>query len=344
MPSTPPRWDLTNVYPALESPEFKAAVAQVSQLIADFDVYLNKHTETAVTPPKELADAASGIVDRFNKLATLAGTIFPYISSFVSTNSYDNTAKRTFSEFYMVMVRLEALQNRVKTWIKTVAPALPQMLQIPGSAREHAFFINETAEQTKYMMSEAEENLASELSLSGDVAWSNLQGTVTSQIPVDFELDGEVKKLPITALINLRTHPDESVRRRAFEAEMKVWDTVREPLAAAMNGVKGTAITLNRHRGRVDALHPSIDQSRIDRSTLEAMLSAMQDSFPLFRKYYHAKAKLIGKEKLAWWDIYAPVGKTDTIYSYEDAKALILTNFRKFSGSLCKTRLRSQLD
>jgi oligoendopeptidase F len=86
---------------------------------------------------------------------------------------------------------------------------------------------------------------------------------------VDFELDGEVKKLPMPALINLHSHPDESVRRRAYEAEMKAWDSVREPLAGAMNGVKGTTHTLNVHRGRKDSLHARSTRARIDRPTLE---------------------------------------------------------------------------
>ena len=64
---------------------------------------------------------------------------------------------------------------------------------------------------------------------------------------------------------------------------------MREPLAACMNGVKGYVNVLNRRRGRKDALHPAIDQSRIDRLTLEAMMSAMQAYFPTFRKYLRLK-------------------------------------------------------
>ena len=56
---------------------------------------------------------------------------------------------------------------------------------------------------------------------------------------VDFELDGQVHTLPMPALINLHSHPDEEVRRRAYEAELKAWKTVEGPLCAAMNGVKG---------------------------------------------------------------------------------------------------------
>jgi pepF/M3 family oligoendopeptidase len=136
------------------------------------------------------------------------------------------------------------------------------------------------------------------------------------------------------ALINLRSHPDEDVRRRGYEAENIAWNTLKEPLAAAMNGIKGEVNTLNAHRGRKDALHESIDQSHIDRETLEAMLSAMQDSFPMFRKYFKSKAKRLGKEKLPWWDIYAPVGNSNITYSFEEAREFILEQFGTFSPRL----------
>ena len=82
-----------------------------------------------------------------------------------------------------------------------------------------------------------------------------LQGTITSQLSVDFELDGKIQKLPMPALINLRSHPDEPTRRRGYEAENIAWEEVKETLAACMNGVKGEALTLNKKRRREDAVH-----------------------------------------------------------------------------------------
>ena len=79
----------------------------------------------------------------------------------------------------------------------------------------------------------------------------------------------------------------------------------------------------------------------MDRKTLDAMLSAMRDSFPMFRKYFNAKAGKIGKEKLAWWDIYAPVGKTNKVYSFDEARNFILENFGKFSPELSASAKRA---
>jgi pepF/M3 family oligoendopeptidase len=166
------------------------------------------------------------------------------------------------------------------------------------------------------------------------MAWNKLHGVVTSQLSVEVEVDGKVQKLPMPAVINLRSHPDEPTRRRGYEAEMQAWPKIQESLAACMNGVKGTVNTLNKHRGRKDALHSSLDQARIDSDTLEAMLDAMQSAFPTIRRYFHSKAKRIDKEQLAWWDLFAPVGKLSSHYSYDEAHRFILEQFEGFSPEL----------
>ncbi|HJR80104.1 MAG TPA: M3 family oligoendopeptidase [Anaerolineales bacterium] len=331
-----PRWDLSNVYPSLESEEFKAAVDDYKTQVAELQDYFDEVVAKAKaqTAPKELASIIGDIVDRFNSAQTLSDTIVPFIDSYVTTDSRDKLAMKTLSEFERASLPMDKLNIRFKAWLGEIASVLDEALTYNSSAQAHAFMLKEAAEQSRYLMSEAEEALASELNLSGGNAWSKLQGTVTSQLSVDFELDGETQKLPMPALINLRTHPEEETRHRAYDAENKAWDSVREVLAACMNGVKGEVITLNKRRGREDALHSALDQARIDRKTLEAMLAAMEASFPMFRRYYKHKAKLIGKEKLAWWDIYAPVGKADTRYTFKEASDFILDAFEKFSPEL----------
>jgi oligoendopeptidase F len=331
-----PRWDLSNVYPSLESNEFQAALDDYKKQVAELQDYFGEVVTkaTAETAPQELASIIGDVVDRFNSAQTLSATIVPFIYSYVTTDSRDKLAMKTLSEFEQASLPMDKLNVQFTAWLGKVAPALDESLPHNPSAQVHAFMLKEAAEQSKYLMSEAEEGLASELNLSAGNAWGKLQGTITSQLSVDFELDGETQKLPMPALINLRTHPNEDTRHRAYDAENKAWDSVREALAACMNGVKGQAITLNKRRGRKDALHSALDQARIDRETLEAMLGAMEAAFPMFHRYFSHKARLIGKEKLAWWDLYAPVGKVDTRYTYEEASDFIVEAFDTFSPEL----------
>jgi len=331
-----PRWDLSNVYPALDSKQFKSAVKNFKSMLDDMEAFFKKASKAdSKTDPKKLGKILGESVERFNALFELSGTIGPFIYSFITTDSRNKEAMRILSEFEQMNVQTSILNTRFTAWAGTLGKAaIRRAVKTNAAAGAHEFILLEAAEQSKYLMSESEEMLAAELTLSGGNAFGKLQGSLTSQMTVDFEMDGEVKKLPMPALINLRSHPDESVRRRGYEAENKAWAGVQETLAACLNGVKGETLVLDRKRGREDNLHASIESARMDRATLEAMLGAMKDSFPMFRRYFKHKAKLIGKEQLAWWDLFAPLGKTDKVYSWEEARDFIVSNFNKFSPDL----------
>ncbi len=334
--TTPPHWDLSNVYPALDSAEFKAALATLSTQLDELETFFGEKivTSNAETPVAALATLTDEMISRFNESYELAETIGAYIFSFISTDSFNQLAKKLLSEFDQTEVRLRMLGMRAQQWIGSIADLLPKIIEVSPTAKAHAFFLQETAEQSRYLMSEKEEALAAELSVSGSGAWEKLQGTVTSQMKIEFELDGEMKELSAPALINLHSHPDESVRKRAYEAEMEAWEKVKEPLAACMNGIKGSVNTLNKKRGREDALHASLDAARMDRDSLNAMLEAMEDSFPVFQRYFLAKAKRLGKEKLPWWDLFAPAGNAEKSYTFEEASEFILEEFGNFSPKL----------
>ncbi len=332
---TPPRWDLTNVYPSLEAPALSADLESIRAKINALESFLG--TLPAQPDTEEdalLAEKLSVLIEQVNTLLEQSGKVRAYIYSFVSTDSYNNPALRLLSEFEQVGMRIEQQLTFAQSWVGKLSSRLDAVVARGGLPASHAFFLRETAEQSKYLMAPELESLAAELNLSGGNAWSKLQGQTTSQMTVDFELDGQVHTLPMPALINLHSHPEEEVRRRAYEAELKAWKSVEGTLCAAMNGVKGEAITLNRRRGRSDALHAPIDDARIDRQTLEAMLGAMQDSFPMFRRYFKAKAARLGKESLPWWDVFAPSGKTDAHYTFPQARAFVVDNFANFSPDL----------
>jgi pepF/M3 family oligoendopeptidase len=333
---TLPRWDLDPIYPGLASPELARGFADMAALMDSIDAHHRNvlASLSTTTPVDVLARALGKTVDLFNEASRLAGTLQVYLESIVSTDSFDAAAARRLSELEILQVGLRQAWTRFQAWIRTIAPVLPRVLEIPGPAHEHAFILTETAEQAAYLMGEREEMLSAELALSGANAWSKLQRTITSQISVDLVVDGTRQTLPMPAVINLRTHHKESVRREGYEAEMREWPKLREPFAACLNGIKGSADTLNRRRGRADCLHAPIDSSRIDRAILETLLSAMKDSLPLFRRYFKAKAARMGKQALAWWDLFAPSGAVEATYDWGQTRSLVLESFGTFSPRL----------
>jgi pepF/M3 family oligoendopeptidase len=337
-----PHWDLTNIYPSIDSPEFKTSRSEVEAEIEAMDKFLEtkqiRRGGASVDSSGQLADIVEEYLTRMNVVLNTFETQMAYLYGFVTTDSYNTKAKKVLSELEMLSVDLERQSVMFEGWLGSVAGS-PELLDEAIAENtvlsEHEFFLREVVDQSKYLMSDVEEALASELSLSGGNAWDKLQGTVTSQLTVTFEIKDEQKTIPVTELQNIRRYdPDPEIRRAAFETEITAWESVREPVAACLNGVKGHVVTLNRKRGREDALHSALDQSRIDRETLETLMAVMVESFPMFRRYFKSKAARLGKDSLAWWDIFAMTAESDRRFDFTETKAFILDQFGSFSDHL----------
>jgi pepF/M3 family oligoendopeptidase len=316
-------------------------LGEVERLIDDLENYLGQNNidrRNAINVKTEvLSDSMTEVINRLNEIFRKVNTLDNYLKSFITTDSYNNQAVSLYSQVQVQVVRAEQAKSTISGWLGGLGDELPKIISINPTAVDHAFFLQESAEQSKYLMKSSEESLANELSLSGIRAWGKLQGTITSQLSIDFEHDDEVQSIPLPALQNIRRYnPDSKVRENAFRAEIEALESVRESLAACLNGVKGYDNAVNQRRNREDAIHPSLDQARIDRETLEAMMSAMQASFPTFRKYIKKKASRFDKKSLPWWDLFAPVGKSNRKFGWNESRNFIINNFGEYSPELAE--------
>ena len=75
----------------------------------------------------------------------------------------------------------------------------------------------------------------------------------------------------------------------------------------------------------------------MDRATLDALISAMKESLPAFRRFFRAKAQKLGYEGgLKFYDLFAPLGSSVKEYSLDEARALLQQVFSKFSNKMAK--------
>ena len=183
--TTTARWDLTNVYPSLDSPEFAAAFVSLQTQTAALETFFAAELAVAdaTTAAAELGRLLGAAIDRLNALLALAGTLRSYISGFVTTDSRNKVAARKQSEFEQAAVRIEQLSVRFKRWVGALEPALEAAIAQNPTAQAHAFMLRETAAQARYLMGPAEEALAAEFSLSGGRAWGKLQAVVPPNSP-----------------------------------------------------------------------------------------------------------------------------------------------------------------
>lgn len=330
-----PHWDLTPFFPAIESPEFNEAFGALTAAIADLVQLWDQHN-IALRERAALNDQTvqtfETVVDRYNAVLDHARTIYAYLSCHVTTNSRDTVAQAKLSELQQHYAKLSQLGTRFTAWIGSLD--VPALIERSAVAQAHRFVLEQAQRRAEHLMSPAEEALAAELNLSSGTPWAQLHTNLTSQLVVPFERSGKTEALPMSVIRNLAYDPDREVRRRAYEAELAGWQTVEVPLAAALNSIKGEVNTLARNRGWSSPLETSLFDNSIDQQTLDAMLTAAREAFPDFRRYLRTKARLLGVDALAWYDMFAPVGATEKVWEYDAATAFIVEQFGTYSERL----------
>ncbi len=332
-----PRWDTSNIYSGLEGADYHAAVAELSGKLARLEALFDERQIRrggAVADDGRLVEVLVQTLAEMNAYLLLAGTLQSFVYAFVSTNSYNSLAAKELSKLELLAARGQKLSTRLQAWIGDTASRWRPLLDANQELALHAFYLRDAAHRSQYLMSQELEDLAADLVLDSGVALGKLQGNVTSQLKVVWQRDGRSETLPITMIRNLSYDPDPLVRERAYRAELTAWESVRTTVAACLNGVKGTALTLARHRGRPSVLDVALDDNHIDLQTLEAMLSAIREALPTFRRYLQAKAGKLGLPRLRWWDLFAPLASVEQRFGWSDARDFIVARFREFSNDL----------
>ena len=333
--SLPPRWDLTAFFPSLDSPQFGAEFDAVTALIArtgELFEYIGVRRREEDAVDETFATEADEVLTRWNELLARLEALFSYLHCLISTDARDEAAKARLSALEMASVRLDALETRMVAWLGT--SDLETLLKLSPVAHAHEHFLRRARVLASHQMSEAEENLLASLRPMGESSWAKLHGQMTSLLTAPVELDGEIQTLPMSAIRALAAHPDREVRRRAFEAELQTWPQIALPLAAALNGVKGFARETRARRGWPDDLAPALLGNSIDAATLAAMQGACAEAFPDFRRYMTAKARALGVERLAWYDLLAPLGGEGEKWSWAACEEAIETNFGRYSDKM----------
>jgi pepF/M3 family oligoendopeptidase len=334
-----PRWDLSAAFPSLRSVELKAAFEKVKTDIAHFGYLLDAAELRGSEFSDQLVRDFEDLLNHSNELQKEVRTLNAFIGGHVSVDSRDEEAQALDSELEMASIPLSKLSTRFTAWLGTLP--LTQLLQHSQLARDHEYALEKAVESAKHLMSPHEEALATDLFSMAASAWSRLHNNVSSQMEVDVHLNGELKRMPMSMVRNLAYDPAREVRRSAYEAELKAWKQNEVPLAAAMNSIKGTVNTLTGRRGWNSPLDEALFGSNIDRQTFDAMMLAAHESFPAWRRYMNAKAAALGQHKLAFFDLFAPVGETTRAWSFDEAADFVARNFRLYSEKMGEFAERS---
>ena len=304
----PPRWDLCSIFAGFDSPEYIEAKKRLAGLSEESIAHLSPASAALVGEAATVGAATVGgedladWLDRALKLEDEAGSLYETLASYAyasySTATKDARAMAELNAVEELALPLKRAEVLFKNALASRSAEILSLAKTDPRVKPFAFHLEELLRWQAKQMSPDLEDLAEDLSRSGGDAWGRLQEAVSSNASVLWdEKSGERKT--VVELRNLAYDADRDVRAKAYELELRAWKSVEIPVAAALNGVKGFALALNKRRGWTaeaggGALDKSIEQARMTRATLDSLIGAIEDSLPVWRRYLKAKATLLG--------------------------------------------------
>lgn len=317
------KWDLGILYDSFDSDEYRSDLASLDDSRGE----LSKLAEGAAALADE--ELLKAYVALSEELSSLTGKLYIYASLRYSADTADAEAASVMGRLMDKLGRTAASDTVLNQRIAAIGDLDAAIDR--AELGEYRYFLNNIKRDSKYLLSDREEALFAKLNISGASSWENLQSTLTSTVKVDYR--GE--KITLSAARNLAYDPSASVRRDAYEAELKCYENIKDSVAFALNSITLQVLNECDVRGYASPLDRSLYKSRMKKETLDALLSAIEEYLPHFHRYLRAKAKALGHENgMPWYDMFAPMGSSDKKYTTEDARDYLLNIFKKFDREL----------
>lgn len=312
-------WDLTVFYESFDDPKFKADLASLPEKADEL-------TRAAAA----VCDAASleHVIALIEALPT--DRLGQMIQLHLAADADDAKANAALPQLMRASVAFDMAMSALTRSVAKLDD-LDAVIDSSETLRKNAFALREMKEKAAHKLPEALEGPILKMQLSGGEAFSQLRDKLTAGLTANYR--GE--EIPLSAVRALAYDADPAVRRDAYEAELASYKKIDTAMAACLNNIKAEGETLAALKGYDGILSMTLDESRMERATIDAMFSAISEVLPDLRKYFKAKAKLLGHENgLPFYDLFAPVGEDSKTYTVEEARDMLVKVFTSFSPKM----------
>jgi oligoendopeptidase F len=325
-----PVWDLSDLYPGKDSPEFKAALDEAKALATKFEAdYKGKLVEltkagkliAAIKDSETLGDL-SGRIGSYAFLQYAQKSTDPDRAKFMGDTNEALTNLSTRTLFF------ELELNRIEDTDLEAAFA-----QDTDLARYRTWFA-ELRKAKRYQLDDKLEELFHDKSVTSFSSWNRLFDETLSSL--EFEVDGETLNMEST--LHLLSEKDEKKRESAFKALGKTLAGNARLFTHITNVLAKDKEISDRWRGYEDIADSRHLANSVEREVVDALQAAVQEAYPrLSHRYYKMKAKWFGKDQLNSWDRNAPLPTSDErTWDWESAVSTVMEAYGKFSPKLAE--------
>ena len=317
-------WNLDPIYRGFDDPAFGADLKELKEKVAAFAAFA-----ATLENAQPLEGLKEGILLQ-EDVTTLVFKLAGYASLRQAANTKDSDAGSRMGQIMAVYSGFAGPEAAFKAWASKIED-LPGLIETDAVLKDYGFLFKNMKESSRYLLPGKGEEIMAKMQMSGGSAWGDMQQYLTSTVPVTYRGG----KTNLSSIRNLAYDSDPQVRKDAYEAELACYDRIKDPVAFALNSIKLETISDCQLRGYASPLERTLKHSDMKRETLDAMLAAMDEYLPKFWQYLKAKAKALGHENgLPWYDLFAPMGKSSTRFTAEDARTYLVELFGEFDGEL----------
>ncbi len=217
----------------------------------------------------------------------------------------------------------------------------PELLQIPAERLEawagqepglavYRHYFEKLARRRAHVRSEEVEALLAAVSeplTTPDTAADVLTNADLTFQPVAGS-SGESLEVAQGTISDLNRHPDQAVRRRAWESYADGYLSVKNTLAACLSGQVKQTVFLSRARRYPSALEASLSPRAIPREVFHTLLTTFEANLPIWHRYWGLLRRGLGVETLHCADVPidavpAPIPRRASAVSFGDATEMI---------------------
>lgn len=325
-------WDLDVFFKGgSESPELAEHLNVTVELIEIFQTKVNKWTPLNSTEDQRYMKE---LLDDFEKAAKKLRQAGAFVGCLQAQNTEDKKAYNLEAKVTSLSAAFQTALSSFDSLLTSINDDVWAKLLASGTLKELFFVLTERRERTQDRLSKEEEALISALGVDGYHSWGQLYDLIVGKIKVTVNENGEEKALSVGQAFNKFSSPDREVRSAVFKNWEKAWAEQADFLAKTLNHLSGFRLNVYQKRGWEEILKEPLSINRMNKETLEAMWTVISENKQKLVSYLDRKAKLLGVEKLSWFDLDAPLGNTASKLSYQQGAEFITENFALFGEKL----------
>ncbi|QKE72483.1 M3 family oligoendopeptidase [Arthrobacter citreus] len=321
-------WDLDVFFKGgSESPEFATYIIEVTSLVERLERQVSMFTAPKSCDDIEELNAIISNIEIIGKKLSQASA---FVGCLQAQNMADQKANLLRGTLTQLHAKFSTSLTKFHSELTKIEDSVWNTILESDEFKEISFVLNERRQKSSELLSVDQEALITALSVDGYHGWGQMYDTVVGKM----QIEHDDKILSVGQASNLFSSKDRNVRKEIFEKWEETWGNESDYFAKILNHLAGFRLSVYGQRGWNNVLKEPLSINRMSQETLDSMWGAIIDNKAPFVEYLQRKAKLLGVEKLSWYDLDAPVADTDSAISYSEGAEFILDQFKQFGDEL----------